>query len=106
MLIQEIPLSLYALQMKHQSNKPISLKSIMEPFCMGLSKGQEDPFLLVGHLLEELLDQNDPKSFIDPLDVASMAWELGHEPAGEFLERGPLLMYHLMKEDGLLFPSF
>lgn len=97
-MILSLPLRYYLLQMEKISHAPVSLGKLLLPFGLGNQSGGDHHFLLVGYILDDLADQKNPEELVDPLDIASCAWELGYEPAKKFLEHGPYLMYKLLTE--------
>ena len=78
-----------------KSNQPLSLENMLEPFCLSPRKDSQSSYLLVGHLLEQILSLHSENSRLDPLDVASMALELGFDCAESFLREGPELMVRM-----------
>lgn len=98
-MLYSLPLRIYLMQMKAYSNDPVTLDKLLEPFRISTGEKQDHHFLLVGYILDDLADQKKLTDAIDPLDVASSAWELGYEPAKKFLEQAPFLIYNLIKED-------
>ncbi|MCX6118360.1 MAG: hypothetical protein NT027_12515 [Proteobacteria bacterium] len=61
------------------SNEPLTLQKVLVPFGVVGAPAHEDPYILVGHLLDglamEFLDLED----IDASDVIKMAEDLGVE---------------------------
>lgn len=86
----------YIKMQKNESNHPLSLASILKPFGIGTDCQIESPDLLTGHVIDELNDIFSPFTTIDPLDVAAAAWELGFDPANQFLDEGPQIIYHAL----------
>jgi len=81
-------------------NRALSLNLLILPF--GLEGEIEvDQGLLVGHVIDELTSRFKPSDMIDCLDVAAAAWELGHEPAGDFLDEAPYRMFAAIRARGL-----
>ena len=91
----ELPLSAYLIRLTNSVNQPLNLTLLLSPFGLQLDNCGNDEFLMVGHILDDLVDLYEPSTMIDPLDVAATAWELGHEPAKDFLETGPYIISQL-----------
>lgn len=98
-MIIDLPLKHYLKHLKPLSNEPLSIKKLMSPFGLLLDDLKDHEFLLVGHVLDDLADQKSENDMIDPVEVASSAWELGYEPAKTFLENGSILIYSLIKSE-------
>ena len=60
-----------------------------------------DQGILVGPVVEELISRFKSHEMIDCLDVAAAAWELGHEPAGLFLDEAPYLLFAAIRARGI-----
>ena len=86
----------YVARCQARSNHLLSLENMLEPFCIGPPKGARSSFLFLGHLLEQLQSLNSPDDYIDPLDVATLALELGFDQAESFLRDGPELMVRML----------
>ncbi len=86
----------YIAALRNKSHSQVNLATLLEPFRLSAST-EESSFLLVGHILDDMEDQLELNDVIDPLDVAYFAWELGYEPAKEFLKNGPALLFQLAK---------
>ncbi len=71
-----------------KSNDPLNLRELAAPFGINLTD-RNSPDLLVGHVLDELAESFVANDLIDCLDVATAAWELGHESAGDLLSEIP-----------------
>jgi hypothetical protein len=71
-----------------KSNQPLNLRELAAPFGITLSD-VNSPDLLVGHVLDELALTFVASDMIDCLDVATAAWELGHDSAGALLSEIP-----------------
>jgi hypothetical protein len=92
-----IPLESYLAGVKGYSNAPLSLNLLLAPF--GLSHhGKADDFLCVGMVCDHLTSLFKDHEAIDPVDVGSACWELGYEPAGQFLDDASLLISELLKQ--------
>lgn len=74
-----------------KSNDPLNLRELAAPFGITLSD-INSPDLLVGHVLDELAQTFVASDMIDCLDVATAAWELGHDSAGALLSEIPKIM--------------
>lgn len=93
----EIKFKDYLLDLQEQSNKPFNLNNALKPF--GISGN--DVFssdLLFGHLLDGLKQEFDMEQFIDPIDIATIAYELGYEEANAFLTDAPWLLIQVAKQ--------
>lgn len=75
---------------------PVSLELILEPFGF-FYHGDSDQSLLAGDFMACLAVEFGGDDWIDPTDIASAALELGHGPAGQFLEEAPWLMLQAAK---------
>ncbi len=82
------------------SNEPMTLNKLTLPFGIR-SNGGESNTLLVGHILEVLAERHEKGQLVDCIDVVATAWELGHEPAGEFLDEIPYIISEMAEEMGL-----
>jgi hypothetical protein len=90
----------YLETVKSHMNRELSLNLMILPF--GLEVDIEvDRGILVGHVVEELMSRFKPADTIDCLDVAAAAWELGHEPAGAFLDEAPYRMFAAIRARGV-----
>lgn len=90
-MLPAMPLSRYNEQLKAFSNAPLSLASLLRPFGIACSSVASD-YLFIGHLLDELATQWRGHQAVDALDVATVAYELGFDPAGDFLDASPELL--------------
>ena len=97
-MIYSLKLKHYVSQMLDNSNDALGLRLMLKPFNIEVN-GELSHYLVVGHLLDDLIDQLGEDAVVDPLDVAASAWELGYEPAKQFLEDGPVLIYQLFRAD-------
>ena len=84
----------YLISMTPQANKPLSLSGVLMPFRIAGDE-KPSPDLLHGHLLDALIEQFTPADRVDAMDIATVAYELGLEVAGDFLELAPLLLSRL-----------
>ena len=84
----------------------MSLQLILSPF--DIDKIQEDPctFLVLGHLLEAILEEFEENAFVDPLDIATTAFGLGFSPAEKFLDEGPDLLFQMMISTDPIYKTF
>ena len=101
-MIYRMQLRHYMMRLRNCSNQPVSLNLLLAPFGLVGTCEVSSKHLVVGHVVDDLMDQYREDAVIDALDVVSSAWELGYEPAGVFLEEGPLMMYRLLQEEGHL----
>ena len=94
-----LPVALYLQRSLPQANQAMSLTALWAPFGLQLhmpetvDKNSED--LLMGHLCEALVELELDNTFeegIDPLDIATLAYDLGYEEAVFLLEEGPTLL--------------
>jgi hypothetical protein len=83
------------------SNIPLTLNRLTLPFGV-ISGSDESDTLLVGHVLDDLASRLGADEAIDCIDVVAAAYDLGHEPAGDFLDEAPYLMSRMAKERGLI----
>ena len=79
-------------------NAPVSLQVLMHPFGVQ-ADSTEDEFLVVGLVIEELLEEFQKTDMIDLLDVATAVWTLGHDRAERFLDQAPELMIQILRQD-------
>ncbi len=87
-----LPFGIYKKTLRPLSNEPLEMNKLLKPFDFSVPNESTDPDLCVGLLLDLLAESFYDFECIDPLDVAEAAWELGFQPAGVFLEQGPLLI--------------
>ena len=90
----------YLLKVEPHMNRALSLNLLILPFELE-SEIEVDQGILVGHVIEELISRFKPNDEIDCLDVAAAAWELGHEPAGAFLDEAPYRLFEAIRTRGL-----
>ena len=64
----------------------VSLGELMKPFGMDDLGGDPDICLRMGSITENLKDEFCDDDFIDPIDVAAIAYSLGHEESAHFLD--------------------
>ena len=79
------------------ANQELTLKTLTCPFGISSSDTPSE-FLLIGHVLDDLLEKMKPSQMIDCLDVATSAYELGYDPAGDFLDEAPWIMFKMSRE--------
>ena len=82
------------------SNSPLTLNRITLPFGI-IAGSEENSSLLVGHVLDDLATRYSAEDNVDAIDVVASAYDLGHEPAGAFLDEAPYIMSRMAKELGL-----
>jgi hypothetical protein len=87
--------------LKAYSNIPLTMNRLTLPFGV-ISGNEESDTLLVGHVLEDLMQRLEADQAIDCIDVAAAAYDLGHEPAGPFLDEAPYILSRAAKEVGLI----
>ena len=91
----------YLRSLRAYSNIPLTMNRLTLPFGV-ISGSEESTSLLVGHVLDDLSSRLEGSSAIDCIDVAAVAWELGHEPAGPFLDEAPYILSRAAKEIGMI----
>lgn len=82
------------------SNSPLTLNRLTLPFGI-IAGSSEDTSLLVGHVLDDLATRFKEGDQVDAIDVAAIAYDLGHEPAAGFLDEAPYIMSRMAREMGL-----
>jgi hypothetical protein len=90
----------YLKLLRPYSNSPVTLNRITLPFGI-LTNAIASDTLLMGHILEDLSQRLPLDQTIDAIDVAAAAYDLGHEPAGDFLDEAPYLMARSAKDEGV-----
>jgi len=90
----------YLLTVESHLNLALSLNLMIVPFGLEVDI-DVDQGILVGHVVEELISRFKFTDSIDCLDVAAAAWELGHEPAGAFLDEAPYRMFAAIRARGV-----
>ena len=93
-----IPFGAYKKQLRLHSNEPVTLTTLLSPFGLPVS-GEEDSSLCVGLVLDQLAENFYDFECIDPLDVATAAWELDYKPARDFLTTGPGLLTKFFSDE-------
>jgi len=83
--------------LKNFSNAPLTLNRLTLPFGI-ISDGVESDTLLVGHILDDLASRLKGDEPVDCIDVVAIAYDLGHEKAGLFLDEVPYIMSRMAKE--------
>lgn len=91
-----MPFSEYLNILKGHSNRPLTLNRLTLPFGV-ISGSQESETLLVGHVLDELASRMGSEQTVDCIDVVAAAFELGHEPAGPFLDEVPYIISRMVQ---------
>jgi hypothetical protein len=91
-----MPFKDYLTFLKTYSNIPLTLNRLTLPFGI-ISDSTESNTLLVGHILDDLAARLHADEAVDCIDVAAVAYELGHEEAGTFLDKAPVLIYRMSK---------
>ncbi len=82
------------------ANSPLTLNRLTLPFGI-ISDSLESDGLLVGHVLDELASRLGSGEAVDCIDVAAAAFELGHDPAGPFLDEAPYIMSRMLQGLGV-----
>lgn len=95
-----LPLREYLVRIQGLINEPVNLQRLVLPFGMDIP-GENDEFLLTGHVVEELISRHQLNDLIDCIDIAAAAWELGHEEAGLFLDEAPYRILESARARGL-----
>lgn len=90
----------YLAILKAYSNIPLTMNRLTLPFGI-ISDSIESDTLLVGHVLDDLANRLSGKDPVDCIDVAAIAYDLGHEQAGPFLDQAPDILYRIAKETGI-----
>jgi len=96
----DMPFKDYIQSMVRRSNEPLTLNKLTQPFGI-MSNDSESNSLLVGHILEVLMESLTANQAVDCIDVVAAAYELGHEVAGEFLDEMPYIITEMANEMGL-----
>lgn len=91
-----MPFKDYLTFLKTYSNIPLTLNRLTLPFGI-ISNSIESNTLLVGHILDDLASRIKGDDAVDCIDVASAAYELGHEEAAAFLDEAPVIMHRIAK---------
>jgi hypothetical protein len=94
-----MPFKEYLRILKAYSNSPLTLNRLTLPFGI-IGGNEESTSLLLGHVLDDLASRFDGDEAVDFIDVAATAYDLGHEPAGEFLDQAPHILSRLSTEVG------
>ncbi len=87
----QMTLGEYIKLLRPYSNSPVSLNRLTLPFGI-ISNSLESNALLMGHVLDDLASRFPHEQTVDCIDVVATAYELGHEPAGDFLDEAPYIM--------------
>lgn len=92
-----IALPNYLESLKGSCHLPLSLKTVLSPF--GLShQALEDDTVCIGMVCDYLQESFGDSEYIDPIDVGVACWELGHLPAGGFLDEAAFLILRMVQE--------
>lgn len=95
-MLIDLPFAVYKANLDQNINDVLDLEIIARPFNLPFSR-KSSSFLLVGHLLDELNEQYSCEEFIDIMDVATVAYELGFDDAAIILDQGPQVIYQMIK---------
>lgn len=90
----------YIAMLKGYSNYPVTLNRLTLPFGI-ISDSIESDTVLVGHVLDDLTARFEAKDPVDCIDVAASAFDLGHEPAGSFLDQAPYVLSRMAQVLGV-----
>lgn len=96
-----MPFKDYLKLLRGYSNVPLTLNRLTLPFGV-ISGSDASDTLLVGHVLDDMLARYEGHQMVDCIDVAAAAYELGHEPAGPFLDEAPYIMSRMAKDMGVV----
>ena len=89
----------YVKLLRPYSNSPVSLNRITLPFGI-LSNSLASDTLLMGHVLDDLASRLPLDQSVDCIDVVAAAYDLGHEPAGDFLDEAPYIIARMARDQG------
>lgn len=67
----------YIAAMRGSENKPASLDQLLRPFGISGVPTNEDEFLLIGHILDALQEDEFSTSRVDPVMLVDLALDLG-----------------------------
>ena len=94
-----MPFKDYLRILKAYSNAPLTLNRLTLPF--GIVAGADaSSTLLVGHVLDDLAGRLRGDEPVDCIDVVAVAYDLGHEQAGPFLDQAPDIMAKMARKLG------
>ena len=74
----------------------MSLARLLAPFDIA-ADSTPDESLIMGHVIEALAEEFLELETIDCMDVATAAYELGHDPAGHFLDQAPMMIVQYLR---------
>ena len=86
----------YLDSLRGSNDTPVSLKLILEPFGF-YYPSDPDMHLSARVFCESLTAEYEMNEWVDPVDIAPSAMDLGYEPAAPFLEEAPWLMVQATK---------
>ena len=95
-----MPFKEYLDFLRGYSNSPLTLNRLTLPFGI-ISNSVPSSTLLVGHVLEDLSERIGLDQAVDCVDVVASAYDLGHEPAGDFLDEIPQLISKMAQDLGV-----
>jgi hypothetical protein len=90
----------YLAALGESANEPLSLELMLRPFQLSVSSVPAAD-LLMGHLLDALQEEFEDDRKIDSMDVAAVAYDLGYDGAGIFLDEAPNLLFQKVLEGAI-----
>lgn len=93
-----LPFGYYKKALQAASNDALSLAKLLEPFGLKVGDQIEDKSLCIGLIVDDLSEFFDDEAWVDPFDIARVAWEHDFRPAWHFLDEAPLLIWQLFKD--------
>lgn len=90
----------YLGELENFANEPLSLELMMLPFKLSVSAIPSGD-LLMGHFLDALFEEYEQNQKLDPMDVAALAYDLGYDSAGIFLDEAPNLIFQKVLEGAI-----
>ena len=94
-----MPFKEYLRILKAYSNAPLTLNRLTLPF--GITAGSDaSTTLLVGHVLDDMAVRLKGDEPVDCIDVVAVAYDLGHEQAGPFLDQAPHIIARMARMQG------
>ena len=95
-----MPFKDYLRFLKAYSNAPLTLNRLTLPFGI-ISDSDESDTILVGHVLDDLMNRLGADEAVDAIDAVAAAYDLGHEQAATFLDQAPLILARMAREIAL-----
>ncbi len=93
--LQTIQVKDYLASLRELSNDKMAMRIILAPFGLPGDAAKFD--LPIGLFCDYLVEEFGMDGKIDAFDAASIAWDLGLEAAGDFLDQGPHQIVNLRK---------